>query len=123
MIRLRSQNRFADDTFSMVKSYVIKGNLLSFQILEGLAESKNLDDLVIKLRGTNYVDTVSRVQPSFTANKLENAFLGRLADVYSKVVKVAPKTNLLDAYYLKYIGLNLKVILKGKAQQKKEDEI
>ena len=123
MIRLRSQNRFADDTFSMVKSYVIKGNLLSFQILEGLAESKNLDDLVIKLRGTNYADTVSRIQPSFTANKLENAFLGRLTDVYSKIVKVAPKTSLLDAYYLKYIGLNLKVILKGKAQQKKEDEI
>lgn len=123
MSKVRSETRVADEMYSMVKSFVTKGNLLTHQIFEGLAESRSLDDVVVKLKGTVYSNSVSRLQPPFTAHKLEMVFRGHLAEMHQALLKVAPKASLLDAYYLKFIAGDLKVLLKGRAQQKTDEEI
>jgi len=107
----------------MVKAFVAKGTLLPQNILEGLAESKSLDDLVVKLKGTIYNEAVSRLQPPYTPRSLEAAFREHLAYIHFRLTQTTPKAELLSAYYLKYISGNLKMVLKGKAQDRPYEEI
>ena len=51
----------SDLTYSVVKAYAKKGSLLSRAELENLAESKNLDELVNRLRATSYNDEVGKI--------------------------------------------------------------
>lgn len=105
----------SDDIYSSVKSFAFKGRILSYQNLENLAESRDLEDLVTKLRGTVYSQAVSKVQKPYKADRLELAFKEHLYYSHHLITKVAPMKNLLEAYYLKHIGSNLKTVLKGKA--------
>ncbi|MEE9585271.1 MAG: V-type ATPase subunit [Nitrososphaerales archaeon] len=123
MKKVKPENRFADETYSMVKSFVIRGNILTYQTLEGLAESKNLDEMLVKLKGTEYAEVVSNLQSPYTAHNVERAFRRRLANIHQAVLKVTPKTSLLASYYLKFMAGNLKVLLKGRAQSKSDEEI
>ncbi len=107
----------------MVKSFVIRGNLLSRQTLEGLAESKNLEEMVVKLRGTVYADAVSKLSQPYDIQQMERAFREHLADIHQSLLKVAPKAKLIAAYYLKYIAGDLKTLLKGKAQKIPDEEL
>tara|TARA_B100000959_G_scaffold287076_1_gene369177 strand:+ start:1647 stop:2714 length:1068 start_codon:yes stop_codon:yes gene_type:complete len=121
--KIHSKNHFADQTFSMVKSFASRGNLLDSSTIEGLAESKNLDDMLVKLRGTVYADVVSSIEPPLTSNKFEMSFHRHLSQIHHKLMNVTPKNEMLVAYYLKYIASNLKILLKGRAQNKSDEEI
>lgn len=123
MREVQPEKPFADRTYSMVKSFVIRGNLLTSQALEELAESKSLADMVVKLKGTVYAEAISKLQPPYTARKMETVFRGRLADIHQALLKFTPKTSLLASYYLKFIAGNLKILLKGRAQRKSDEEI
>lgn len=123
MNNVQPEKRSADATYGMVKSFVIRGNMLSHQTLEGLAESKSLDDLVVKLRGTVYAEPVSKLRQPYSVQKLEMAFREHLADIHQALLKVTPKADLLAAYYLKYIAGNLKILLKGRLQGRPDEEI
>jgi len=107
----------------MVKSFVTRGNLLDFSTMEGLAESKNLDDMLVKIRGTVYADVVSSLESPLTSNKFEMSFHKHLSQIHYKMLKVTPKNKILAAYYLKYIAHNLKILLKGRVQNKSDKEI
>jgi len=107
----------------MTKAFVAKGFLLSREALEGLAESKSLEDLAVKLKGTVYSEAVSRLQPPYMPSAFESAFREHLAYIHFKLMKTSPKSELLSAYYLKYIAWNLKTVLKSKAQDRSYDEI
>jgi V/A-type H+-transporting ATPase subunit C len=120
---VKAEKRSPDETYSMVKSFVVRGNLLSKQALEGLAESKNLDEMMVKLRGTVYADAVSRMSQPYDIQEMERKFKERLADIHSALLKVVPKMNLLAAYYLKHIAGDLKTLLKGKAQNRSDEDI
>ncbi|MBI2938491.1 MAG: V-type ATPase subunit [Thaumarchaeota archaeon] len=120
---MRPEKRTPDQTYSMVKSFVIRGNLLSHQTLEGLAESKNLEEMVVKLRGTVYTDSVSKLSQPYDIQQMERAFKEHLANIHQALLKVAPKGALLSAYYLKHIAGDLKTLLKGKAQKIPDEEL
>ncbi len=120
---VRPEKRTPDQTYTMVKAFVIRGNLLSRQSLEGLAESRNLDEMVVKLRGTVYADAVSKLSQPYDIQQMERAFREHLANIHQALLKVAPKAKLLAAYYLKYIAGDLKTLLKGKAQKIPDEEL
>lgn len=112
-----------DQVYSVVKSFAAKGTLLLKSALEGLAEAKDLDDLVTRLRATVYNEPVTRVEKPYTTTKLEMAFREHLASTHHSLAAVAPFPALIEAYYLKYITSNLKTILKGKALDKDHDDL
>ena len=54
---------------------------------------------------------------------IESALRGHLADVHYSIAKTAGDSDILDAYYMKFIISNLKQILKGKVLGKSQEEI
>lgn len=109
--------------FASVKSYSQRGKLLTKSELQTLAESRDLDELITRIKNTKYVDAISKVVKPYTAANIESALRSELADIHYSIAKTAGKSDILDAYYLKFLITNLKIILKGKALGKTQDEI
>jgi V/A-type H+/Na+-transporting ATPase subunit C len=109
--------------FASVKSFSQRGKLLSKAELQTLAESRDLDELITRIKNTKYVDAVSKINKPFTAGKIESALRSELAEIHYSIANTAGKSDILDAYYLKFLITNLKVILKGKALGKPQEEI
>ncbi|HWP78735.1 MAG TPA: V-type ATPase subunit [Candidatus Nitrosotenuis sp.] len=109
--------------FASVKSYSQRGKLLSKAELQTLAESRDLDELITRIKNTKYADAVSKITKPFTAAKIESALRSELADIHYSIAKTAGRSAVLDAYYLRFIISNLKLILKGKALNRSQEEI
>jgi V/A-type H+-transporting ATPase subunit C len=109
--------------YAGVKSYSLKGKLLTKKDLETLAESRDLDELVTRIKNTAYNDAVSKVQKPYTAQKIELALRDRQADLHHMMIQAVGGSNLLFAYYLKFVLRNLKTILKGKLLGRAQEEI
>ncbi|TBR08019.1 MAG: ATPase [Candidatus Nitrosotenuis sp.] len=109
--------------FSSVKSFSQRGKLLTKTELQTLAESRDLEELLTRIKNTKYADAVSKLQKPFTAGKIESALRSDLADTHYSIARTAGQSDVLDAYYLKFIISNLKLILKGKALGKSQEEI
>lgn len=108
--------------YASVKSYGQRGKLLSRSDLQAFAESRDLDELVTRIKNTSYSDAVSKITKPLTAEKLESALRGHLADIHYSISKTAGDA-VLDAYYLKFITQNLKLIIKGKILGKTQEEL
>lgn len=111
------------NVYASVKSYSKRGKLLSTDNLRTLAESRDLEELVTRIKNTVYADAMADVARPYTAQSIENALRGHLADVHYSIAKTAGDSGVLDAYYLKFIITNLKMILKGKALGKSQEQI
>jgi V/A-type H+-transporting ATPase subunit C len=109
--------------YAGVKSYSLKGKLLTKKDFETLAESRDLDELVTRIKNTAYNDVVSKVQKPYSAQKIELALKDRQADLHHMMIQAVGGSNLLFAYYLKFVLRNLKVILKGKILGRTQEEI
>jgi V/A-type H+-transporting ATPase subunit C len=109
--------------FATVKSFSQRGRLLTKAELQTLAESRDLDELITRIKNTKYADAVSKISKPFTAAKVESALRNKLADIHYSISKTAGRSDILDVYYLKFIIINLKQILKGKALGKSQEEI
>ncbi len=109
--------------FASVKSYSQRGRLLTKTELQTLAESRDLDELITRIKNTKYADAVSKIAKPLTAGKIESALRSNLADIHYSIAKTAGNSDILDAYYLKFLISNLKLILKGKALGKSQEEI
>ena len=108
--------------FASIKSYSKKGRLLEKSELQTLAESRDLDELVTRIKNTVYVNAMYEVTKPYTAEKIELALRSHLADIHNSIAKTAGST-VLDAYFLKFMTWNLKLILKGKVLGKSQKEI
>ncbi len=108
--------------FASVKSYSKKGKLLEKSELQTLAESRDLDELVTRIKNTIYATAISEVSKPYTAEKIESALRSHLADIHHSIAKTASST-VLNAYFLKFMTWNLKLILKGKVLGKSQEEI
>jgi V/A-type H+-transporting ATPase subunit C len=113
----------SDESYSIVKSFSAKGQLIPKSTLEALSEAKDLEDLSNRLKGTTYNQFVSNISLPISARKLEIAFIEHLASFHHSLIRVSPKPNFLSDYYLKYIIWNLKTVLKSRALNKGYDEI
>lgn len=108
--------------YASVKSFSQRGKLLSRADLQAFAESRDLDELVTRIKNTTYSDAVSKISKPLTAEKLETALKSHLADVHFSIAKTAGD-KVLDAYYLKFITWNLKLILKGRILKRTQEEL
>ena len=111
------------NVYASVKSYSKRGRLLSRSDLQTLAESRDLEELITRIKNTVYADSVSGLTKPYSAQSIENALRSHLADTHYSVAKTSGGSAILDAYYLKFIITNLKLILKGKALGKSQEEI
>ncbi len=110
------------NVYASVKSYSKRGKLLKKADFQTLAESRDLDELMTRIKNTVYADSVAEVEKPYTSHGIESALRSYLADVHYGISKTAGG-GILDAYYLKFIIGNLKQILKGKALGKSQEEI
>ena len=97
--------------------------MLSKTELELFADSRDLDELVMKLKNSAYTDVMAKLQKPINAEKIENLLREDLVDFHASMAKIVTRQDLLNAYYTKYIIWNLKVILKGKAMDRTYEEI
>src|SRR3972149_4199213 len=109
--------------FAAVKSYSKKGRLLPKSEFQTLAESRDLDEFLIRLRRRNFPDAVSKISKPFTSEKIESALKSHLADIHYSISKTGGGSKVLEAFYLKFIISNLKLILKGRILGKSQEEI
>lgn len=116
-------SKLQDEVYSATKSYGIKGALLPFQIIEDLAESRNLSEMIDKLRPTIYGKTVSELSGPVDADRLELTFRKHLVELHHDLAKVSKRSEIVRAYFMKHLARNLKIVLKGKALAKGYDEI
>jgi len=110
------------NVYASVKSYSKRGKLLKKEDFQTLAESRDLDELMIRIKNTVYADAVAEVEKPYTSQNIESALRSYLADIHYGISKTAGG-GILDAYYLKFIISNLKQILKGKVLGKSQEEI
>jgi V/A-type H+-transporting ATPase subunit C len=109
--------------FASVKSYSKRGRLLPKSEFQTLAESRDLDELITRLKNTTYADVASKISKPYTAEKIESELRSHLADIHYSIAKTGGGSKVLDAYYIKFILWNLKLILKGKVLGKSQEEI
>lgn len=113
----------AKNVYASVKSYSQRGKLLRKEDYQTLAESRNMDELVTRMRNTIYEKVVSDAPKPYTARGIESAIRGHLAFLHYNISRTAGKAPILDAYYMRFIVSNLKAILKGKVLNKTQEEI
>ena len=111
------------NVYASVKSYSQRGKLLKKADFQTLAESRDLEELMTRIKNTVYADAVSEIQNPYTSQSIESGLRGHLADVHYSIAKTAGDSDILDAYYMKFIISNLKQILKGKVLGKSQEEI
>ena len=111
------------NVYASVKSYSKRGKLLKRSDFQILAESRDLDELMTRIKNTIYADSVADVQRPYTSQGIESALRNHLADINYSIAKSVGNSGVLDAYYMKFIVSNLKSILKGKALGKSQEEI
>ena len=111
------------NVYASVKSYSKRGKLLKKADFQTLAESRDLEELMTRIKNTLYGDSVSDLQKPYTSQGIESALRSHLADVHYSIAKTSGNSGVLDAYYMKFIVSNLKSILKGKVLGKPQEEI
>jgi V/A-type H+-transporting ATPase subunit C len=109
--------------FGTVLAHSLRGRMLSRTELQTLAESRDIEELVTRMKNTVYLDALARLTKPYTAETLEGALHEHLVNQHAKIVNIANGSAVLNAYFVKYITLNLKVILKGKAMNKTYEEL
>ncbi len=79
-----------------------------------LAGSKNLNELVVQLRDSNYAEELAKVPHPFTGQKLERAFKEKIMETHIKIVQYSPKTvtEFLRFRLLRFEVENIKALAK-----------
>lgn len=111
------------NVYASVKSYSKRGKLLKKADFQTLAESRDLEELMTRIKNTVYGDSIADVQKPYTSKNIESALRSHLADVHFSIAKTSGNSGVLEAYYMKFIIANLKSILKGKVLGKTQEEI
>ncbi len=111
------------NVYASVKAYSKRGKLLTRSDFQTLAESRDLEELMTRIKNTVYAEAVSDVQKPYTSQIIESALRSKLADIHYSIAKTSGNSGILDAYYMKFIVSNLKLILKGKILGKPQEEI
>jgi V/A-type H+-transporting ATPase subunit C len=109
--------------FGTVLSHGLRGRMLTKGELQTLAESRDMEELVTRMKNTVYLDALAKLTKPYTAEKVEGALREYLVNIHAKMVTIAGSSTILDAYFVRYIIMNLKLVLKGKALGKTYEEL
>jgi len=111
------------NVYASVKAYSKRGKLLTKPDFQTLAEARDLEELMTRIKNTVYAEAVADVQKPYTSQNIESALRSKLADIHYSIAKTSGNSGVLDAYYMKFIVSNLKLILKGKILNKSQEEL
>ena len=100
--------------FGTVLAHELRGLMLSKNELHTLAESKDIDELVTRMKNTVHLDALVKLPKPYTAERAESAVRGYLVNVCAKLVKISEGSGVLSAYFTKHIIWNLKLKMKEK---------
>jgi V/A-type H+-transporting ATPase subunit C len=89
--------------------------LLDYSIYEDLSNSRNLGEMVDKLRPTIYGNVLGEPPKPLTSENLEKIFQTSLIDTEYSLIKYIPRAVFLETYFLRHIYRDLKIILKARA--------
>ena len=109
--------------FGTVIAHSLRGKMLSKTELQTLAESRDIEELVTRMKNTVYLDALAKLTRPFTAEKVEGALREYLVNQHAKMVNIANGSAILNAYFVRHITWNLKIILKGKAMGRTYEEL
>lgn len=109
--------------FGTVLAHSLRGKMLSKSELQTLAESRDIEELVTRMKNTVYLDALAKLTRPFTAEKVEGALREYLVNQHAKMVNIANGSAILNAYFVRHITWNLKIILKGKAMGRTYEEL
>jgi V/A-type H+/Na+-transporting ATPase subunit C len=109
--------------FGTVLSHGLRGRMLTKSELQTLAEARDMEELVTRLKNTVYLDAFAKLTKPYNAEKIEGALREYLVNAHAKMVNVTGGSGILSAYFTKYITWNLKIALKGKALGKSYEEL
>jgi V/A-type H+-transporting ATPase subunit C len=109
--------------FGTVLAHTMRGKMLTRTGLQTLAEARDVEELVTRMKNTVYLDVLAKLQKPFTAERVESALREHLVNTHAKMVTIASGAAVLNAYFIRYITWNLKIILKGKALGRTYEEL
>jgi V/A-type H+/Na+-transporting ATPase subunit C len=109
--------------FGTVLSHGLRGRMLKKSELHTLAEARDMDELVTRMKNTIYLEAFAKLSKPYTAEKIEGALKEYLVNAHAKMVNITGGAGILNAYFVKYITWDLKIILKGKALGKSYEEL
>ncbi len=109
--------------FGTVLSHGFKGRMLTKSELQTLAEARDMEELVTRMKNTVYLDAFVKLTKPYTAEKIEGALKEYLVNAHAKMVNITGGSGILNAYFIKYITWDLKIVLKGKALGKSYEEL
>jgi V/A-type H+-transporting ATPase subunit C len=109
--------------FGTVLSHGLRGRMLTKSELHTLAEARDMDELVTRMKNTIYLEAFAKLSKPYTAEKIEGALKEYLVNAHAKMVNITGGAGILNAYFVKYITWDLKIILKGKALGKSYEEL
>jgi V/A-type H+/Na+-transporting ATPase subunit C len=109
--------------FGTVLSHGLKGRMLTKSELQTLAEARDMEELVTRMKNTVYLDAFAKLTKPYTAEKIEGAMKEYLVNAHAKMVNITGGAGILNAYFIKYITWDLKIVLKGKALGKSYEEL
>lgn len=109
--------------FGTVLSHGLRGRMLTKNELQALAESRDIEELVTRMKNTIYLDAFAKLSKPYTAEKVEGALREYLVNTHAKIVNIVGGGGILNAYFVKYITWNLKLVLKGKALGRSYEEL
>lgn len=107
--------RASDYSQIVVKAASERSRLIGRKQIENLAESRDLNEFVSRLKGSPYEPLLKNIR-HLSARKLQHVFREELARVCSKMVRFSPKeTRFFLEDYISYFEIeNLKALLKMK---------
>jgi V/A-type H+-transporting ATPase subunit C len=109
--------------FGTVMAHSLRGKMLSKTTFQTLAESRDTEELVARMKNTIYLDALAKLTKPYSAEKVESALREHLVNLHAKMIKLTGGTPVIDAYFVKYITWNLKIVLKGKALGRTYEEL
>jgi len=112
----------ASKLYAVVRSYALRGKLLSYKALTELTQSLNLDDLINKLKVISYREALDSLEPPYTARSIEKTLNTHLATLHISLAR-ASGSKLLFTYYKRYRATNIKAIVRALIMNKGFDEI
>ncbi|MCY3854362.1 MAG: V-type ATPase subunit [Thaumarchaeota archaeon] len=108
--------------YSSVKAFSQRGKLLSKDDFQTLSESRDMDELMTRIKNTKYSNVISSISKPYEINKIEKTLKDHLIEMHFSIAKTSGE-NVINEYYLKYVLWNLKLIIKGKILGKSYEEI
>jgi V/A-type H+-transporting ATPase subunit C len=109
--------------YRTTRARVKKGYLLPRETFQGLIEQKTIEDAIEILKSTDYKKEILELQQPYKIINIEQALIKNMLRHFYELITSSVYSEILLAYFNKYIIRNLKIVLKGKALNRKYDEL